>query len=78
MSAPEPDPPPGPVRPLLMLADLEARTGISASKLRRDTRSKRLACLRFFGRAIRITEAAYEAYLRCTNDKSLLPKGGVA
>jgi excisionase family DNA binding protein len=58
------EPIPGPVRPLLTLADIEARTGLSASKLRRDIRSKRLACLRF-GRAIRITEAAYEAYLQC-------------
>jgi excisionase family DNA binding protein len=62
---------PEPARPLLTLADLAMRTGLSGSKLRRDIRSKELACLRF-GRAIRITEEAYEAYLRRHRQGKLL------
>jgi hypothetical protein len=48
---------------LLTLADVAARTGLSLTSVRRDRYAGRLAVL-CFGRAIRVTEAAYEAYLR--------------
>jgi excisionase family DNA binding protein len=57
---------PGPssrtVRRLYTIFELEELTGLSGSTLRRALRSKELACLRF-GRAIRVSEDALEAYL---------------
>jgi excisionase family DNA binding protein len=50
-------------RPLLGFDDIVERTGLSDSKIHRDIRAKKLACLRF-GRSLRFTEEAYEDYLR--------------
>ena len=52
-----------PISRLLTLAEVEALTGLSGATLRRAIRKGHLACLRF-GRAIRITEHDYEAFLQ--------------
>ena len=62
MSATDRKGPPPQVQPLLTLEQIEQLTGLSGSTLRRAIRSKELACLRF-GRAIRVAEGDYLAYL---------------
>jgi excisionase family DNA binding protein len=55
-------PPPAQLRPLLTLEMIEQHSGLSASHVRRAIRANELPCLRF-GRAIRVEEDAYLAYL---------------
>jgi hypothetical protein len=64
---------PSSLRPLLTLEQIELFSGLSASHIRREIRSKDLACLRF-GRALRVAEEDYLEYLARHRRGKRLPK----